>query len=138
MECCIHCGNEMTEQDIKEWQKSRCCNGHECGCMGYPTDPPECLTCIVDYLKKNYDNLQADKKQLRSENERLKSRGIEDMQHRIKELEEALRPFAHPDLCKILAGNVLGEDSPVFGREKAILLIKDFIRAKEALEEGDK
>jgi hypothetical protein len=31
---CVICGNEIEIQ--------RCCSGHECGCMGMPTEPPVC------------------------------------------------------------------------------------------------
>lgn len=48
---------------------------------------------------------------------------------RIKELEEALRPFAHPDLGEILGGNVQGNESIVFQKNKAFLKIGDFRKA---------
>lgn len=53
---------------------------------------------------------------------------------RIKELEKALRPFAHPDFCRIHPSNSEGVESPVFQRNDAILKVKDFCRAREALE----
>lgn len=31
---CEHCGTEI--------EISICCSGHECGCMGQPTEPPIC------------------------------------------------------------------------------------------------
>lgn len=52
---------------------------------------------------------------------------------RCAELREALQPFTHDDLCKQLGGNVEGDNSPVFGREKAILRLGDFRRARAAL-----
>lgn len=45
----------------------------------------------------------------------------------------ALEVFAHHDLCKQVAGNAQGNDSPVFGRDKALLVLGDFRRAAEAL-----
>ena len=47
--------------------------------------------------------------------------------------EKALEPFAHPDLCKLVGGNVQGDASPVFGRDKAILTLGDFRRARKFL-----
>lgn len=47
-------------------------------------------------------------------------------------LREALSPFGHPDLAKKVVGQEYDE-SPVFGRDKALLLRSDFIRAQEAL-----
>ena len=51
----------------------------------------------------------------------------------IKELSEALEPFSHPDLHLIFGGNVQGDNSPVFQRNKAMLTIGDFRRAADAL-----
>jgi len=69
----------------------------------------------VDYVTFNdYTTLQAD-------NERLR---------------EALKPFAQDDLCKQLTGNAQGDESPIFGRDKAMLYLGDFRRAKQALK-GD-
>ena len=48
-------------------------------------------------------------------------------------LREALEPFAHPDLCKYTSNNMEGDDSPVFGRDKAILTLGDFRRAAALL-----
>lgn len=53
-------------------------------------------------------------------------------------LREALIPFTHADLREILTGNAIGEDSPVFQRNKAMLRIKDFSKAYEALAEDEK
>jgi hypothetical protein len=50
-----------------------------------------------------------------------------------KRLREALEPFSHKDLCAILGGNVQGDDSPVFWRNKAILKLGDFRRARSIL-----
>ena len=49
------------------------------------------------------------------------------------ELVAALRPFAHPDLSRIMGGNVEGDDSIVFRRNEARLTIGDFKRAAAAL-----
>jgi hypothetical protein len=56
------------------------------------------------------------------------------MRQEIAALREALEPFAHPDLCETLGGNVQGDDSPVYGRNKAILRIGDFRRARARLD----
>lgn len=53
-------------------------------------------------------------------------------------LREALIPFTNADLREILTGNAIGEDSPVFQRNKAMLRIKDFSKAYEALAEDEK
>lgn len=50
-------------------------------------------------------------------------------------LRKALEPFAHPDLCKILSGNTNGDESIVFGRDKANLKLKHFIAARALLED---
>lgn len=51
----------------------------------------------------------------------------------LAEAREALKPFAHEDLCKVLGGNVYGEESIFFQRDKAILRLKDTNRAAEWL-----
>jgi hypothetical protein len=48
-------------------------------------------------------------------------------------LREALKPFTHPDFRKVMSNNVGGADSPIFGREDAILTLGDFERAAKAL-----
>lgn len=58
------------------------------------------------------------------------------LRKRVKELEEALKPFSHPAFRRLLGGNVQGDASPIYGREDAILTIGDFKRAAEALEGG--
>lgn len=58
----------------------------------------------------------------------------------LRELEavvEALKPFTHPDLAAVLSHNVQGDDSPVFGRNHALLTIGDFKRAIAALKSLD-
>lgn len=47
----------------------------------------------------------------------------------IAQLRQALRPFAHPDLSMVTSGNVEGDSSPVFQRNKAVLRIGDFKKA---------
>lgn len=58
---------------------------------------------------------------------------IRNRDQRILELETALKPFAHDDLCVELGGNVQGEDSPVFQRRETILTLGDFRAARGAL-----
>lgn len=60
---------------------------------------------------------------------------IDTLTAEVERLREALRPFAHPDLCKQVSGNKQGDDSPVFGRDKATLTLGDFRRARAALED---
>lgn len=50
-----------------------------------------------------------------------------------RRLREALKPFAHPDLCKALAGNGTGDTSPIFERDKATILLGDCRRARALL-----
>lgn len=42
---------------------------------------------------------------------------------------EALAPFAHPDLCESLGGNIQGEKSIIFQRNHAIITLEDTRRA---------
>ena len=51
----------------------------------------------------------------------------------LAEAVEALKPFAHPDLSEILAGNTVGEESIVYVRNNATLTVKDFRRAAEII-----
>jgi len=50
-----------------------------------------------------------------------------------EELGKAITPFTHHDLCEQLGGNSQGDDSPVFGRNKAILKLGYFRIATESL-----
>lgn len=44
---CEMCGREI--------QVNICCNGHECGCMGQPTEPPVCSEqCYDDFMSEEY------------------------------------------------------------------------------------
>jgi len=44
-----------------------------------------------------------------------------------------LHPFTHPDLRKLTTGNAQGMDSPVFGRDGALLRLRDFAAANKLL-----
>lgn len=55
-EVCYECKNKLTEQDHEAYEPQMCCSGFECGCMGMPTEPPYCLSCIV---KGQKDRLQS-------------------------------------------------------------------------------
>lgn len=55
----------------------------------------------------------------------------EALRAQLEEMVEALRPFAHPDLSKILSGNKRGQMSIVYERDDAVLTIRDFSRAAE-------
>lgn len=48
-------------------------------------------------------------------------------------LEEALRPFAHDEFCRLLGGQVHGSDSIVFSRNGIELRTKDFLLARMRL-----
>ena len=51
----------------------------------------------------------------------------------VKMAREALTPFTHPDLLKVLAHNVQGLESPIYGRDKAVLTLSHFHAAVAAL-----
>lgn len=48
--CCFECREPMTVEEISNWEKNtpRCCDGHMCGCMGMPIDPPYCDKCVEE------------------------------------------------------------------------------------------
>ncbi len=56
---------------------------------------------------------------------------------KVANLEHALKPFTHDDLCELFGGNCKGIESPVFQRNNALLLIKDFRLARSLLYEKD-
>ena len=58
------------------------------------------------------------------------------LEDRVIKLEKALEPFSHDDLCILLGGNCEGGESKIYGRNKAILKLKDFRKAKELLNEN--
>ena len=58
---------------------------------------------------------------------------IATLRAQLAEAVEALKPFAHPDLSEILAGNTVGEESIVYVRNNATLTVKDFRRAAEII-----
>lgn len=98
MDKCIHCGNTMTKQDMEEWHKesNKCCNGVDCGCRGMPTDPPECLPCIVKGLLEIAEKYKAKLTESEADNENLKRHGlrlqdcIDNRDKEIARLREAL------------------------------------------------
>ena len=59
---------------------------------------------------------------------------LSTLRAQLAEAVEALKPFAHPDLSEILAGNTVGEKSIVYVRNNATLTVKDFHRAAEIVE----
>ena len=61
---------------------------------------------------------------------------IERLRQKAADLEKALEPFSHPDLCAERGGNVQGPESPVYGRDKAVLLLGHFQKAREMLNGG--
>lgn len=54
---------------------------------------------------------------------------LASLRSRLAAAESALAPFAHPDLQRLLSGNVDGDESVVFIRGDAELKIGDFKRA---------
>jgi len=56
---------------------------------------------------------------------------IDRLEARLKEAEAVIKPFTHPDLCRTLAGNFEGDESPIFGRGEAVLVLGNFTRAAE-------
>ena len=58
---------------------------------------------------------------------------LSDCKAENKELRKALQPFTHSDLCKKLPSNAQGKNSPIFGRDKALLVLNDFLNARKAL-----
>lgn len=58
---------------------------------------------------------------------------IQSLQQEVERLREALRPFSHPDLCARLSGNVQGNDSIIFGRNKAKITLGDCRKAAALL-----
>ena len=63
---------------------------------------------------------------------------LADVEARLEELEKALAPFAHADLCKYVGGNAMGEDSIVFQRDAALLRIRDFRTAARIISQENK
>ena len=59
---------------------------------------------------------------------------IATLRAQLQEAIEALKPFAHPDLSEILSGNRSGQESIVYERNEAVLIIRDFRRAAEIVE----
>lgn len=50
---------------------------------------------------------------------------------------EALKPFAHEDLCKTLSGNIQGDESIIYQRDTAILKLGDFRKARVAIKSAE-
>lgn len=59
-------------------------------------------------------------------NEGAPNVAIAALEARVAELEAALKPFSHKDLCEALGGNLEGGESIVFQRNHAILKLKHF------------
>jgi len=58
---------------------------------------------------------------------------VTDAEADVKRLREAVAPFAHPDLQRLMSGCQYGDDSIVFQRCDAVLKIGDFRKAADAL-----
>lgn len=76
--------------------------------------------------------LERELTKLRAENEALKAQ-LTEKDAALARFVEVLKPFAHPDLSKLTSNNVQGQNSPVFGRDGAVLYIKDFASAASVL-----
>jgi len=77
------------------------------------------------YPNENGEHFQAGLREIVDE--------IATLRAQLAEAVEALKPFAHPDLSEILAGNTVGEESIVYVRNNATLTVKDFRRAAEII-----
>ena len=49
---CDICGNDI--------EVTMCCSGHDCGCMGMPTEPPVCSKECFDKYVEKYSKLKDD------------------------------------------------------------------------------
>ena len=56
--------------------------------------------------------------------------------HAAPELAEALKPFAQEDLCRAYSGNIEGDKSIIFQRNKAIITLGDCRRAVAILKKA--
>jgi prepilin-type processing-associated H-X9-DG protein len=74
------------------------------------------------------ENFQRECQKVAAERDR-----IAKMQSAVQKLADALKPFAHPDLQMELGGNVEGDESIIYIRNKAVLKLSDFRRALAAL-----
>ena len=92
------------------------------------------LTLDNEYLRKRVEVAEDEYLQQTLVTESLGEK-YEVMKAERDRCRDALRPFAHPALSRLLGGNVQGDESPVYGREDALLKIGDFKRAAEALKE---
>ena len=109
---------------------------------GYTTRKA-CRQCVSD-------DDDAEIAALRTENERLRERiqiegdsweegalrdakVITTLRERVGELEGALKPFAHDDLCETFTGNSNGDASVIFQRNHAVLTLGDCRLARRYL-----
>jgi len=60
---------------------------------------------------------------------------IEDLEQKLEKCKAVLRPFTQDDLCKSTSSTIQGDNSPVFGRDKAMLTLGDFRKARTLLKE---
>lgn len=102
---------------------------------------PECGSPCAEFEALAHTNakLREEIERWRDSNNRLRS----EMEHQSLRantaeadnaaLRAALEPFSHDDLCEQLGGNVQGENSPIFGRNRAVLVLGNFRRARAAL-----
>lgn len=43
---------EICDKEIPDYDPQMCCNGHMCGCMGQPNNPPVCSDeCYEVFIK---------------------------------------------------------------------------------------
>jgi hypothetical protein len=85
---------------------------------------------VIHDIEAGQDQLRAQLSE--AQRERDQWRGV------ARRLAKATLPFGHDDLCLQLGGNVEGNESPIYARNRAVLKLGDFRAAKEALADFDK
>ncbi len=61
----------------------------------------------------------------------VRDKHIKELEAKNKSLHEALKPFSHADLCRLVHANTKDNKSLIFQRGKAILRIKHFRKARK-------
>jgi hypothetical protein len=105
VDCAGCCGAEMRSDQSYYFEKG---------------GKPYCALCAAPRLAA-MERRDAARAKAKSESDKCIETGL---------LTDVLRAFAHPDLCEVLGGNVEGNASIVFQRNKAILTLGDFRRAR--------
>jgi len=66
-----------------------------------------------------------------SENEKY----TKNLEQQLEKCKEVLRPFTQDDLCKVTGGMIQNDNSLVWGKDKALLRLGDFKKARTLLKE---